>query len=152
MQRKLLGIINVDSDATGQLLIIYVYSAFGKYLRKNGNTMKQCISSLQTSRKLKIQLGEGEEFKYLGTTLTNKNYIQKEIKSRILDKILYVVGKSDMPLQLLQSVLSPFLWIGTIIDPFHSSGSSSLFQIEIISLWIAQRIVPPTALISSAGI
>jgi len=27
-----LGIINVDSDATGQLLIIY--SAFGKYLKK----------------------------------------------------------------------------------------------------------------------
>ena len=32
MQRKLLGIINVNSDATGRLLIIY--SAFGKYLRK----------------------------------------------------------------------------------------------------------------------
>ena len=39
MQRKLLGIINVDFDATVQLLIIY--SAFVKYLRKNGNTMKQ---------------------------------------------------------------------------------------------------------------
>ena len=25
----------------------------------------------------------GEEFKYLGTTLTNKNSIQKEIKSRL---------------------------------------------------------------------
>jgi len=55
MLRKLLGIINVDSDTTGQLLIIY--SAFIKYLRKNGNTMKQCISSLWTSRKLMIQLG-----------------------------------------------------------------------------------------------
>ena len=32
LQRKLLGIINVDFDATGQLLIIY--SAFVKYLRK----------------------------------------------------------------------------------------------------------------------
>jgi len=32
MQRKLLGIINVDFDATGQLLIIY--SAFIKYSRK----------------------------------------------------------------------------------------------------------------------
>jgi hypothetical protein len=42
MQRKLLGIISVDFDATGQLLIIY--SAFIKYLRRNGNTMKQCIS------------------------------------------------------------------------------------------------------------
>jgi len=41
---EFLGIINVDSDATGQPLIIY--SAFVKYLRKNGNTMKLCISSL----------------------------------------------------------------------------------------------------------
>jgi hypothetical protein len=41
MQGKLLGIISVDFDATGQLLIIY--SAFIKYLRKSGNTMKQCI-------------------------------------------------------------------------------------------------------------
>jgi hypothetical protein len=49
MQRKLLGIINVDFDVTGQLLIIY--SAFVKYLRKYGNTMRQCISYLQTSRK-----------------------------------------------------------------------------------------------------
>jgi len=43
MQRKLLGII-VDFAATGQLLIMY--SAFVKYLRKNGNTIKQCISYL----------------------------------------------------------------------------------------------------------
>jgi len=47
MQRKSLGIINVDFDATDELLIIN--SAFAKYLRKNGNTMKQCISSLYTS-------------------------------------------------------------------------------------------------------
>jgi len=32
MQRKLLRIISVDFDATGQLLILY--SAFDKYLRK----------------------------------------------------------------------------------------------------------------------
>jgi len=32
MQRKLLGIINVDFDATGQLLIIYC--AFVRYLKK----------------------------------------------------------------------------------------------------------------------
>jgi len=44
MQRKLLGIINVDIDTTGELLIIY--SAFSQYWRKNGNTMKQCIISL----------------------------------------------------------------------------------------------------------
>ena len=34
-------IINVDSDVTGQLLTIY--SAFVKYLRKNGNTMKPVV-------------------------------------------------------------------------------------------------------------
>jgi len=47
MHRKLLGMMNVDFNATGQLLIIY--SAFIKYLRKNGNTTKQCISSLYGS-------------------------------------------------------------------------------------------------------
>jgi len=41
---EIIGIINMDFDATGQLMIIY--SAFVKYLRKNGNTMKQRISSL----------------------------------------------------------------------------------------------------------
>ena len=45
----------MDFDATGQLMI--VYSAFVMYLRKNVNKMKQCINSLWTSRKLKIQLG-----------------------------------------------------------------------------------------------
>jgi hypothetical protein len=37
MRRKLLVIISVSFDVTGQLLIIY--SAFVKYLTKNGNTM-----------------------------------------------------------------------------------------------------------------
>ena len=45
----------MDLDATGQILT--TYSAFVKYLRKNGNTKKQCVSSLQTSRKFLIQLG-----------------------------------------------------------------------------------------------
>ena len=39
-----IGIINVDFDARGQLLIIYF--VFVKYLRKNGNTVKQYISCL----------------------------------------------------------------------------------------------------------
>jgi len=43
MQRKLLGLVNVDFDATGQLLIIY--SAFVHYLRQNGNIKKQFIRS-----------------------------------------------------------------------------------------------------------
>ena len=54
MQRKLLGIIIVDFDAAGQLLIIY--SAFVKYLRKNGNTSKSVLT-LYRLRKLMIQLG-----------------------------------------------------------------------------------------------
>ena len=33
---------SVDFNVTGQLLIIY--SAFVKYLRKNGNKRRQCIS------------------------------------------------------------------------------------------------------------
>jgi len=36
---KIIGITNLDFDATGQLL--FIYSAFVKYWRKNGNTMKQ---------------------------------------------------------------------------------------------------------------
>jgi hypothetical protein len=34
-----------------------------------------------------------------------------------------------------------------MIDSFHCSGSSSLFQIGIISLWISQQTVLPPALI-----
>ena len=41
--KEIIRIINVTFDATGRLLIIY--SAFTKYLRKNGNTMKKFISS-----------------------------------------------------------------------------------------------------------
>jgi len=55
MRRKLSGIINVVFDATGRRLIIY--SAFAKYLRKNGSTMKKFISFSYISRKLMIQLG-----------------------------------------------------------------------------------------------
>jgi hypothetical protein len=40
---EIIGIINVDFDAIGQLLIIY--SAFVKYLRKTKNTMKQSVNA-----------------------------------------------------------------------------------------------------------
>ena len=56
------------------------------------------------------------------------------LDSRMLDKIFYVAGKSNMPLWLLQSFVSPFLYTGKMIESFHSSGNSSLFQVEIISL------------------
>ena len=41
---EIIGIMSVGFDITGQLLIMHY--AFIKYLRKNGNTMKQCISYL----------------------------------------------------------------------------------------------------------
>jgi len=44
MQRKVLGIINVDFDATGQQLIIY--SAFVKYMGRNTIPVKQYMSYL----------------------------------------------------------------------------------------------------------
>ena len=47
--------MSVDDDATGHLLIIY--SAFVKYLRKNGNTMKQCTSYLHLSDMFPINNG-----------------------------------------------------------------------------------------------
>jgi len=59
----------------------------------------------------------------------------------MLDKLLYVVDKTDKPLLLLQSVLSPFLYIGTMINSFHSSDDSSLFQTELVRLRISERIV-----------
>jgi len=56
MQRKLLDIINVDFDATGQLLIIY--SAFVKYFRKRG------IQGSSASALYKLQ--ESLSFSYKG--------------------------------------------------------------------------------------
>jgi len=45
MQEKLLGVIDVDFDATGRQVIIY--SAFVKYLgEKKVHKIKQCISYL----------------------------------------------------------------------------------------------------------
>jgi len=41
---EITGVITVDFDATGQLLILY--SAFVKYLRRNGNSVRQCINYL----------------------------------------------------------------------------------------------------------
>jgi len=40
-KRRLLGIVTVDFNEMGQLLIIYF--GFVRYLRKKGNTMRQCI-------------------------------------------------------------------------------------------------------------
>lgn len=45
------------------------------------------------------------------TSLLSESF---SLDSRMLDKILHVVDKSDMPVQLLQPVLSPFLQIATM--------------------------------------
>ena len=56
MWRKLLGIISVDFNAKGELLIIY--SAVIKYLKKMGIKRRSVSSAyMQTSRKVMIQLG-----------------------------------------------------------------------------------------------
>jgi hypothetical protein len=55
MQMKLLGITNVDFDATVQQVI--KFSVSSKYWRKNGSIMVQYISNSQISRKPMIQLG-----------------------------------------------------------------------------------------------
>jgi len=46
------------------------------------------------------------------------------LDSRMLDKILYVVDKCEIPLNIMQSLLSPFLQTRTVIDSFRSSGNS----------------------------
>jgi len=61
--------------------------------------------------------------------------------TRMLDKILYVVGESDVLVYLLQPALSLFLQIFSLIDSSYYSGNSSLFQIELISLCISELIV-----------
>jgi hypothetical protein len=63
--------------------------------------------------------------------------------SMMVGNDLHVVCKSDMPLLLLQSVLSSFLSIGTMMDSFHSSGNSFLLRIGLISFWISERIDLP---------
>ena len=63
----------------------------------------------------------------------------------MFERILYEVDKSEIP-------LSSFLWIGTIMDSFHSCGNSSLIQMSTISLGISSYNLPPPAWINSDGI
>ena len=53
-QRKLLGIFNVDFDSAGQLLIIY--SAFVKYVRRIGSTVKQWFGTRRCFIAIAFQL------------------------------------------------------------------------------------------------
>jgi hypothetical protein len=94
-----------------------VLSFFLQYL----TNAKNLISSLSVTSKATLR-----------STIISSSY-QPNLERRILDNILHEV---DI---LLQPGLSPFFLIGTIIDLFHWSGSSSLFQIELMSvmrLWV----------------
>jgi len=55
MQRKLLGLISVDFDTKGELLIIY--SAFVRYLMRNG-VQRSSVSAVYT---LQESLGFSQE-------------------------------------------------------------------------------------------
>jgi hypothetical protein len=63
MQRKLLGIISMDFDTTGQLLIIY--SAFIKYLIKKWEYNEAVHLLFIGLRKLIIQLGGRSSITFL---------------------------------------------------------------------------------------
>jgi hypothetical protein len=58
---------------------------------------------------------------------------ESNLERRTIDTILNEVDSSDIPRSLLQSVLSPFLWIGTIIESFHWSGSSAQLHSQSVS-------------------
>jgi hypothetical protein len=51
----------------------------------------------------------------------------------------------DIPGQLLQSVVSVLVRTGTVIDSFHCRGTFSVFQVQIMNLWIAVTNVSPPA-------
>ena len=68
------------------------------------------------------------------------------------ERILYQVDKNEIPLKLLQSILSPFLWISTITGSFHSCDNSSLFQMSTMSLFISSYNLPSPAWINLDGI
>jgi hypothetical protein len=48
-----------------------------------------------------------------------------------------------------QSIMSPFLRTGTIIDSFQCSGNFCLFKIKLISLCVSESKISPPASISS---
>jgi len=73
----------VAFDATSQLLIIY--SAFAKYLRKNGNTMKKSISSSKTSRKLMIQLGGRSYIRFSLSLVSPETYSRVWVGKNVSD-------------------------------------------------------------------
>jgi len=60
-------------------------------------------------------VGLSRQNPHLLNPIISSSYAVKFMR-RILDKILYVLCNRDIPAQLLQSVLSQFLQIGTITE------------------------------------
>jgi len=63
MQKKLLEIISVNFDATGQILIIY--SAFVKYLRKKIGTQVSSASAIYTLKQASDSIGRKFLYNFL---------------------------------------------------------------------------------------
>jgi hypothetical protein len=110
---KLLGIISVGSVITDLLLIRF--STFARYWSKNGSTMEQCISYLQTSRKLMTQLrqvlcnillefGIPKKLVRLSKMCLNETYGKVHIGKHLSDKFPIQNGLKQ------GDALSPFLF------------------------------------------
>jgi hypothetical protein len=96
---EITGTINVCFDITGQLLIIHSSFIKFKFIKVASKKIGLEVNAEKTKYKVmsrdqnagqngNIHIGNKlyetvEEFKYLGTTLTNQNYIQEEIKGRL---------------------------------------------------------------------
>jgi hypothetical protein len=74
------------------------------------------------------------------------------LDSRIFHKILYQTDTVTSHDYYYSQFCNPFLWNGTIIDSFHWSGNCSLSQTELLSLWIANSNILPSACTRSAEI
>ena len=84
-----------------------------------------------------------EEFKYLGTTLTNQNSIQEEIKSRLRSgNACYHSVQSLLSSRLLSKNLKPEIYRNTILlVVFYGCEAWSLRAMEERSLRVFENMV-----------
>ena len=86
-----------------------VYSAFVKHLRRNGNTMKQCISYLQTKRtcdlvrwevlnNIRIEFGIPMELLRLIKMCLNETYSSGQVGKNMSDMFPIKYGLQQVPL------------------------------------------------------
>ena len=74
-------------------------------------------------------IGRVEEFKYLGTTLTNQNSIQEEIKSRLkLRNACYYSVQNLLSSRLLSKNLKIKIYRTILHPPAYEDGTDSEFR------------------------